>query len=73
MDLRDFDFWVSEAKRQRQGREMEEMERMRLAMWAEAKDFSNLVQQERFSLLTPEQKRRMQDQAWLSLKAVGRG
>jgi hypothetical protein len=72
MDLRDFDFWIVEAKQQRFGRETEMMERMRFAMWAEGKEFSNFIQETRMSLMTPEQKKAMHDQAWLSLRTIGR-
>ena len=72
MDLEEFDFWLGEARKRHLRQKLETMENIRFAMWSEAKDFDAVTHSIELGLMTPEQRKRLQDAAWRSLKKVGR-
>jgi len=71
MDFREFDFWLVEAGRARIRRELTMMEHIRYAMWAEGRDFASFVHEMRSRLMTAEEKKSVQDAAWLRLRTIG--
>lgn len=72
MDFREFGFWSGEAGRARVRREADLMEHVRLAMWAEGRDFQAIVRRMREAVMTPAERKASQDAMWTNLKVIGR-